>query len=988
MSLPLKERRHLVRESSTRSPSRMIVRTLRGMKCIVFLILLLFAIPQLPAQPPILNENSRLVMPSTGGKFVEWYGKLGRCYFMQMSDANSPLAKWQWAPIIEPGHNQYISHEVIGTAAKGFFRLQYTDQTAADLENADFDGDGLSNLTEITTVVIGGQTTQTNPLDPDTDHDGLPDKWERDNGFDPTDDGSLDPYSGSNGDLDGDGVPNIHEQTDGTDPNNSDSDDDGLTDGEEKELGSNPNSKHSDNDGVEDGADADPTEPLVNWPRVPESSYVMIEVEGAAENDYAKDLNDKGEVLFGGGIWAGGNWITKSHDAITGVYPGTVSETFPDGISYEAPLGEWDFFNNDRKLLQIGLIHSTDGGNPDSYGPCPLFWLAAQSTPSLIYETADLWDQPYWNANSLGVTTSGEMLIRATLQSKSAISNPTALIERFDSSGAAIGSMDGTNDYHPSGQWQHGDITPSGWVTSNLTRTATGTQPAAHKVGLWDAANNLIPLPAEADGWGYPVRLAELPNNKVILVGGQWPNGVHQGRVFLPDGDDDMQYVESLSDKHLQLFAGDGTGMTSDGKLWRNGKLIPLRDLSAKYKELEDAGYSMFPLKANKGGTYLIQAHNPPGTVKTFLATPIRVDGVDTTVNPANLEAPDRGVDNISIRAEKKPDNGHQSDTWIMAPISRTNTVRFRSAANPSLRLHLSAENATFTPDVLNSPDQQVTVTGTGTETSEANLIVKIGGKETICSIKVKAMKKRTVKVTIHAVGLNVVPPEVPMIPALGEIKTYLDSVFLPQLNADISVTPGPAEVPLGWDIGRESKYPAVKGKNGSQGLHEGNGTFDFTGGKDLEQEDDYINSVLHDGDANINIYILTKHLIGWYIQGGLVIGGSGTVGIARRTPNVIVIDGTCNSMIPVIAHEIGHCMISYGHPDLSNDPLEVAMAKLSGETPNRGLAPHDGLGAEEWKKRLMYSTVLPISGKTMVKTEWDAAEVWLHQIVDKPQQQ
>ena len=254
---------------------------------------------------------------------------------------------------------------------------------------------------------------------------------------------------------------------------------------------------------------------------------------------------------------------------------------------------------------------------------------------------------------------------------------------------------------------------------------------------------------------------------------------------------------------------------------------------------------------------YLIHVEGPNGEQETKLAVPIRVDGVDTTVNPVNNDAPDRGVDNISIRAEKKPDNGHQSDPWIMAPISRTNTVRFRSAANPSLRLHLSAENATFTPDVLNSPDQQVTVTGTGTETSEANLVVKIGGKETICSIKVKAMKKRTVKVTIHAVGLNVVPPEVPVIPALGEIKTYLDSVFLPQLNADITVTPGSNEVPLAWDMGRASVFQLTG--PGSEGLHEGNGTFDFTNSDGLEQEDRYIDSVLHDGNANINIYVLTR---------------------------------------------------------------------------------------------------------------------------------
>ena len=74
--------------------------------------------------------------------------------------------------------------------------------------------------------------------------------------------------------------------------------------------------------------------------------------------------------------------------------------------------------------------------------------------------------------------------------------------------------------------------------------------------------------------------------------------------------------------------------------------------------------------------------------------------------------------------------------------------------------------------------------------------------------------------------------------------------------------------------------------------------------------------------------------------------------------------------------------MIGYGHPNLSNAPLDVALRKLKGYPPQeRGPAPHDGVGAKELEKRLMYSTVLPVCGKTMVKSEWDAAETWLKDI-------
>jgi hypothetical protein len=81
------------------------------------------------------------------------------------------------------------------------------------------------------------------------------------------------------------------------------------------------------------------------------------------------------------------------------------------------------------------------------------------------------------------------------------------------------------------------------------------------------------------------------------------------------------------------------------------------------------------------------------------------------------------------------------------------------------------------------------------------------------------------------------------VIPALADIQTYLNSVFLKQLNAEITVVPGRTEVPLSWDSGTASTY--MLSGPGSEGLHEGNGSFDFTGADKLEQEDGYINSVL-----------------------------------------------------------------------------------------------------------------------------------------------
>jgi len=85
----------------------------------------------------------------------------------------------------------------------------------------DPDEDGLTNLEE--------HDLETDPHNEDTDGDGMLDGFEVDNDFDPTDpsDGDLD--------LDDDGLSNSEEEENGTDPNLDDSDGDGMSDGYEVE---------------------------------------------------------------------------------------------------------------------------------------------------------------------------------------------------------------------------------------------------------------------------------------------------------------------------------------------------------------------------------------------------------------------------------------------------------------------------------------------------------------------------------------------------------------------------------------------------------------------------------------------------------------------------------------------------------------------------------------------------------------------------------
>ncbi|MBT8368887.1 MAG: CAP domain-containing protein [Deltaproteobacteria bacterium] len=73
-----------------------------------------------------------------------------------------------------------------------------------ELSDSDFDNDGLTNLAEF--------KEGTDPTYFDTDSDEMPDGWEVRNGLDPTD-----PFD-ANDDLDGDGINNLEEFLNGTDP--------------------------------------------------------------------------------------------------------------------------------------------------------------------------------------------------------------------------------------------------------------------------------------------------------------------------------------------------------------------------------------------------------------------------------------------------------------------------------------------------------------------------------------------------------------------------------------------------------------------------------------------------------------------------------------------------------------------------------------------------------------------------------------------------
>jgi hypothetical protein len=127
--------------------------------------------------------------PGAQGTFnADWQGVAGRTYFMKFS---LNLVDWHYAPFIDFGDGPQ-SRGIESNGDKFFLRLHYGEfpgiNSLDDAMNADLDGDGLSNIFELTHGY--------DPFDIDSTIDGA--------------DASLDP--------DSDGLGNSVEQGQGTNP--------------------------------------------------------------------------------------------------------------------------------------------------------------------------------------------------------------------------------------------------------------------------------------------------------------------------------------------------------------------------------------------------------------------------------------------------------------------------------------------------------------------------------------------------------------------------------------------------------------------------------------------------------------------------------------------------------------------------------------------------------------------------------------------------
>lgn len=131
-----------------------------------------------------------------------------------------------------------VRYDTDGDGMPDGWEVQYGLDPLANDAGADADIDGITNLQE-----YRQNTDPASPDDPDAD--GMPTAWELTHGLDPYDNNAYD-------DVDGDGLTNQGEYEANTDPRDSDSDDDQVLDGAETAAGTSPLNPDTDSDGLPD----------------------------------------------------------------------------------------------------------------------------------------------------------------------------------------------------------------------------------------------------------------------------------------------------------------------------------------------------------------------------------------------------------------------------------------------------------------------------------------------------------------------------------------------------------------------------------------------------------------------------------------------------------------------------------------------------------------------------------------------------------------
>jgi hypothetical protein len=374
-----------------------------------------------------------------------------------------------------------------------------------------------------------------------------------------------------------------------------------------------------------------------------------------------KDLNNKGQVLFENGIWSSGEWLPLEIPAnIAGSFPtnGGAEQEYYIHFGPNSYRNGFQHFDDSHNLVGFSFIELAGPAEPEFSSV--FADLIGQSAEDLAI--AELLPEYSSSGYSLGLYGMKSDLtvvagLRYTIDGSATPTLIHSKLVMFPSGGASpvLRDLPGGARFRSS-SYSDTFVTPSGWIACP---TQAGTIGQGGGAALWNPQGTTKILPAAAAANFDMIHLTELPIGNAAASGANVglvvANATGESLVMIPDATVQMQSVDSMSGKQIKMLSADGTGITFDNKLWRNGKLTPLRELCPAIGALIDQGYSLRSLKSNKNGTYLIQASNADDTIhKTMLAVKVEVEQQNYTV--ANGIRFCRWLDSFYSYGSIKPD--------------------------------------------------------------------------------------------------------------------------------------------------------------------------------------------------------------------------------------------------------------------------------------------------------------------------------------------